>query len=58
MSHISKSRNWNRDRGKMYHLAVKPINLVHSPALMVASSKVYMLWIHDLVSKQGQNDFS
>jgi hypothetical protein len=43
------------DRQLLY-LSIKAIDLVHPPAFMVASRKVYMVWEQDLVGKQGQDD--
>ena len=39
------------------YLPIKAVDFVHPSAFMVASGKVYMLWEHDLVGKQSQNDF-
>ena len=41
---------------KLVYLPIKAIDLVHPPAFMVASRKVYMVWEQDLVGKQGQDD--
>lgn len=39
------------------YLPIKAVDFVHPSAFMVASGKVYVLWEHDLVGEQRQNDF-